>query len=82
MLIKAQSPSELVYFQTVIIADNTRLLLITASKRSSPAADPMHVSHLNTVTITRVINSSLLSGVVPSTFKSATVRPIRNLALL
>ena len=56
--------------------------LVKSSKRSSSPADPIPVSVLCEIidwvcpSITHAINSSLTSGVVPSAFKAAIVRPI------
>ena len=67
-------------FSRISIADTCKLVL--ASKRSSSPADPIPVSLLCTIidwvspSITLAINTSLTSGVVPSAFKAAIVRPI------
>jgi hypothetical protein len=75
-----QSPPEFSSFHGVTTADISKL--IRASKRSLSPADPIPVPLLCSIidwvcpSITHAINSSLVSGIVPSDFKSAIVRPI------
>ena len=78
--IEVPSPPKFEHFHCVY--DNKIVKLVKTSKRSSSPADPIPVpvlcliiDHICTP-ITQDINSSLLSGVVPSSFKAALVRPI------
>ena len=75
-----QSPPTLANFNRVSVSDICKL--IKCSKRSSSPADPIPVPLLFTIidwvcpSITHAINSSITSGIVPSAFKAAIVRPI------
>ncbi len=74
------SPPEFRHFYCV--SDSDIVKLVKTSKRSSSPADPIPVPLLCSIIdcicpyITLAINSSLISGVVPSAFKAAIVRPI------
>jgi len=64
------------------VSDADIVKLVKTSKRSSSSADPFHVPLFCSIidcirsSITQAINSSLISGVVPSVFKAAIVRLI------
>ena len=78
--IEVPSPPKFEHFHCVY--DNEIVKPVKTSKRSSSPADPIPVPVLCSIIdhicapITQAINSSLLSGVVPSAFKAALVRPI------
>ncbi len=78
--VQLQSPHEFSSFHGVSTAEVSKL--IRASKRSTSPADPVPVPLLCSIvdwvcpSITQAINCSLITGIVPSAFKAAIVRPI------
>jgi len=74
------SPPEIRHFYCASDADIVKL--VKTSKRSSSPADPIPVPLLCSIidcifpSVTQAVNSSILSGVVPSAFKAAIAKPI------